>query len=366
MLDHPHAGTGAATKADPPAHVDPLTIDLRDGWQLAATGASRDAPPPPDAGPDASASMEPSLDVRLPADVHGVLRDAGRIADPYVGLNEDAARGVSERGWTLSRTFTLEAVPPRATLRLDRVDCHAELRVNGAHVLSPRNAFHPWTADVAEHLREGANTIEIDLLSPVEEGARLQAEQPYRVPHLAKICPIPNGNMLRKPQCDFGWDWAPALAPMGVYGTVALTGPQGWIEPPVIAQSHAKGRVEVRVAGTVAGRAPLGREDGGDGKGREDGGERVEAVLLAPDGTRAAEAVGALDAAGRYALALDVADPALWWPNGSGAQPLGILRMVAMLSALGDVPAGWFHGAFAAVAALLALTALAAPAGGSR
>ena len=29
-------------------------------------------------------------------------------------------------------------------------------------------------------------------------------------------------NFIRKPASDFGWDWGPAFAPAGIYGTVEI------------------------------------------------------------------------------------------------------------------------------------------------
>ena len=292
---HAHAARDAVPAGR--AVGTPPEVDLRGAWRLADERGEHD------------------LILDLPGDVHGALREAGVIADPYVGLGEGAARWVSERGWTLARAFELDAVPDAATLVLDRVDCHAEVRVNGTAVLSPRNAFRPWSASLAGLLREGSNEIAIDLLSPVAEGARLQAAQPYPVPHLARNCPIPNGNMLRKPQCDFGWDWAPALAPMGVYGRVAILGPAGEIAAPAITQDHEAGRVTVRIQGEVTGRLAPGPEA-----------EEVVATLLSPDGEPVARAAGPL-VDGGYALALSVEDPALWWPLGHGAQPLHTLEL---------------------------------------
>ena len=31
-----------------------------------------------------------------------------------------------------------------------------------------------------------------------------------------------NMNFVRKPQCDFGWDWGPCFAPAGIFGKVEL------------------------------------------------------------------------------------------------------------------------------------------------
>ena len=87
-----------------------------------------------------------------------------------------------------------------------------------------------YRPDVPTPLVPGENRIEIaaPLRHPPRPNA-LQAAQPFPVPYHAGNCPIPNGNMLRKPQCDFGWDWNIALAPVGVYGRIGLVGPEGAI-----------------------------------------------------------------------------------------------------------------------------------------
>ncbi len=63
-------------------------------------------------------------------------------------------------------------------------------------------------------------------------------------------CPIPNGNMLRKPQCHFGWDWNIAIAPFGLYGTIRLVQAPLALPDHVIVRQHHGGdgvRVDVEV-----------------------------------------------------------------------------------------------------------------------
>ena len=64
--------------------------------------------------------------------------------------------------------------------------------------------------------------MSITFRSPAIEAAKRQAAQRYFVPFSANNTPIHNGNMLRKPACDFGWDWNIALAAFGVYGDFRL------------------------------------------------------------------------------------------------------------------------------------------------
>ena len=103
----------------------------------------------------------------------------------------------------------------------------AEVRINGHFVIAHATAFRDLVVPIADAVVPGENRIEILLRSATREANALQAAQPFPVPYHAGNCPIPNGNMLRKPQCDFGWDWNLALAPVGVYGRIGIVGPEG-------------------------------------------------------------------------------------------------------------------------------------------
>ena len=74
---------------------------------------------------------------------------------------------------------------------------------------------------IAVAKKPGENAVEITFRSPVREAARRQEAQPFFVP-FTKNYPVPNGNMLRKVQADFGWDWNIALTPFGLDGDIRL------------------------------------------------------------------------------------------------------------------------------------------------
>ncbi|MEL6426165.1 MAG: glycoside hydrolase family 2 protein, partial [Pseudomonadota bacterium] len=178
------------------------TLDLSGGWDL------RD-----DRGDHA-------LEISFPDDIISALHRAERIPDPYWGRNEYGLRWIAERDWIARRSFDLPTGDVR--LRLSGLDTVAEVRVNGSVVLEAANAFRRFDVDLSGVAQPGSNMIEIRFASNVAEAARKQEAQPFFVPYHAENCPIPNGNMLRKPQCDFGWDWNIALAPCGLYGAIEI------------------------------------------------------------------------------------------------------------------------------------------------
>ncbi|MFT3972388.1 MAG: glycoside hydrolase family 2 protein [Amaricoccus sp.] len=232
--------------------------------------------------------------IHLPGDVHSALLAAGIIPDPYVGRNETAVRWVADRDWHLTRTFEHGGGP--ATLVIDTLDTVAEVWANGELVLTSRSAFEPIAQEIGAALVTGTNTIEIVLRSAPRAANALAAAQPYPVPYSASNCPIPNGNMLRKPQCDFGWDWGIALSPLGAYGRIGLVGAEGEIAVLGIEQVHDQGVATVEVTAELRGAAGPARW-------------RV---------TLCGESVDGDTEDGLIVARLTVRDPVLWWPNGLG------------------------------------------------
>ncbi len=265
-------------------------LDLAGSWTLADPAGEFTAP------------------MRLPGDVHSALLAAGLIPDPYGGRNEYAVRWVAERDWTLTRSFE-ESGGPRL-LVVGGLDPGAEVRLNGTAVLTSPSAFREQTANV--ETRPGENRIDIVLRSNPRLADALQAAQPFPIPYSASNCPIPNGNMLRRPQCDFGWDWNIALAPAGLAGGIHLVGPEGEIAAPLIRQTHADGSVLVELDVWLRG-------------------VRATEIdwQLALCGVDTSGRATVADGQARIRATLTVENPALWWPNGLGDQPLHDLTLRA-------------------------------------
>ncbi len=235
----------------------------------------------------------------LPGDSITALQAAGVIPDPYWGRNELLVRWVADRDWQAERRFDHDG--SAADLVIDGLDTVAEVAINGVPVLSAANSFRRWRVD-AGALRTGENTITITFRSATRAADALQAAMPFPIPYAAQNCPIPNGNMLRKVACDFGWDWNLAVAPFGLYGRIALEPKGDRIEDVLVTQRHGDTtRVMVEVHTTA---------------------QEVVATLCE-------EKASAKTESGVARLEFEICNPDLWWPAGLGPQNLHLLSVTA-------------------------------------
>ena len=245
----------------------------------------------------------------MPGDVHSALIAAGHIPHPYKGKNELEVRWVADEVWVARRVFHLDAVQDgEYHLDTDYLDTIADVSVNGVHVLHAENCFQRYSLDVTRALKSGENVVEVTFHSNTKAANEKQAAQPFFIPYSVDNNPIPNGNMLRKPQCHFGWDWNLAIVPFGLCGDFKLVRVDAvHIDSITVDQDHMDdGSVEVFVGVVVAG-----LQDSGD----------VEYEYFF-DGQRQTSRVsnskGWQTDTGRFV----VKNPKFWWPAGQGEQHL--------------------------------------------
>lgn len=226
----------------------------------------------------------------LPGDGITALHRAGLIPDPYFGRNEYDLRWICWRDWVARRQFTVTRTD--LVLVVSMLDTVAEIAVNGRVVHLSDSMFRSYRIDLSDALRLGENEIAITFRSPQVEAAKRQAAQPYFVPFSANNTPIHNGNMLRKPSCDFGWDWNIALATFGLYGDFYLEPKTAHrISDLRISQTHGAGYVEVTV--TAIGAVGDVRFD-----------------------------LCGVSVTAQNSATLRLENPSLWWPAGAGDQVL--------------------------------------------
>lgn len=277
---------------------------LSDGWRLKQRDGAY-------ALADDFATTDGWIPASAPGTVHQDLMAAGRIPDPFVGLNEDEVQWAGEADWLYRCAFELPddfAGAETIDLCCDGLDTFATIWLNGTEALRSDNMFVPRRVPAKHLLRTGRNELRILFEPALRRGREREAA------HGALA--VWNGDAsrvyVRKAQYHYGWDWGPCLLTAGPWRVVRLEAYTARIAalycPVDVAAdlSSATLPVEVTLAGDTS-EAALRFEL------IDPAGTRVDSVTLPAEG-----------GTGSHSFELDA--PELWWPRGYGQQALYTLH----------------------------------------
>ncbi|KAJ1020680.1 hypothetical protein NDA16_004072 [Ustilago loliicola] len=220
------------------------------------------------------------IDALFPSLAHLDLLRAGIIQEPSIGLNEGLYRWIiDEPTWTYSADLTpilnqILAAEPTQTqeywLYFEGLDTIADIYIAGELINSTKNQ-HLWHAfPVSSQLvfSQGASNKNITLVlhNPndyaAEQARRFDPGYPTQVqsPTRSRAADYeyPDRIFIRKQQSDFGWDWGPALVPVGPHKPAWLI----TLPTPVDEKDHieaGQGHAELRdTAETEVGKVNTG------------------------------------------------------------------------------------------------------------
>jgi beta-mannosidase len=253
----------------------------------------------------------------VPGCVHSDLRREEKIPDPFWGVNETQLQWIEERDWEYRLTFTAPEelfTEEEIDLVADGLDTVATVRLNGREIGRSENMFVRQRWSVKSALRRGKNEL------TVRFDSAMNYIRTHRLEHEPREFndPIGRSQVIRKQQCQFGWDWGPRFVTAGIWRDLRL---EGWtgnrLECVRVRQRHADGRVTLLLSPELA---------------REESRSSCRWRL----------SLGTLRVAEGSGPEIHVEHPQLWWPNGHGAQPLYTLE-VEVLSADGDAVGHWIQ-----------------------
>ncbi|MFK3648731.1 glycosyl hydrolase 2 galactose-binding domain-containing protein [Lysobacter enzymogenes] len=286
---------------------------LHQGWQF------RLLPDDPEAAAHRDATQWHGA--RVPGHVHTDLFAAGLIVDPYVGAAEAQLQWIGLAGWEYRTSFDVDAATlarTRNELVFDGLDTYATVYLNGRELLRADNFFRTWRVPVDGRLRERGNELRVVFESPIRKLLPRVLAMPNKIagnypsPYGDEPKDAMTGNFARKPGYHYGWDWGPRYVTAGVWRGVRL---ESWdrariadlhVQPHSVSRERALGEVAVEVESAAAGTATL------------------EIEYAGPDGRpgKLQQPVKLQAGSNRYALALAIERPRLWYPVGYGEQAL--------------------------------------------
>ncbi len=239
----------------------------------------------------------------VPGEVHTDLMGAGTIPDVFDGDNEAAFAWIGRTDWTYRARFAWEPGDgARHELVAEGLDTIATVSLNGTELGRTANQHRSHRFDVTDVLVTGENELVIEFAAPVDAAERMSQELGPR-PHVNRH-PF---NGIRKMASNYGWDWGPDVATVGIWRPIRI---ESWSD--------------VRIASV----RPLATLDGD--RGVLDA--HVDLAWTDAPGIAAATVtvqvggctVAAIVPAGCTSVLVTavVDDVDRWWPRGHGAQPL--------------------------------------------
>jgi beta-mannosidase len=263
---------------------------LHDGWQAWATDAPKTQWP-----------------VNVPGTLMADLAGQGVVPDWFYADREAEALPWLERDYVYSCEFRSPADAPAGLhwfLECDGLDTLATIRLDGREIGRAANQHRRHRFALPTLDPDEPHRLEIEFASAMKWITEQHRQNPLPGVGTTYL----GYQHLRKAHCHFGWDWGIKLPDLGIWRNLALTAHRdGRIDDLIVVQHHRDGRVDISATAVV--------------ERFTDARMGVSLTLRGPDG-RVFRADAAVSADGRAEATLTVPDPALWWPNGYGAQPL--------------------------------------------
>jgi len=170
----------------------------------------------------------PGKKVWIEVGTHGSIQEQlinqKLLPDPFYGKNELLFNWIENHQWVYKSEFTInESQLIQSSIRLcaPSVDTYASVYINNQLILKTSNAFLPYEVELKKHVNLGINSIRVVFTPPVMYHDKIEPKQ--------FLYPAPNDNgrkmvapLTRKPQYQFGWDWALRMNTLGFLKPVTI------------------------------------------------------------------------------------------------------------------------------------------------
>ena len=172
----------------------------------------------------ANVKLPSKMTMKFPGDIHSTLLRNKCIPDPYYRKNELEVQWVGRTDWQAETTFSVDEsfLKGRQFIELEDADTFVRVFVNKKEAGLCENFFRKWRFEITDYLKKGTNTLRLVF----ESAERHACEKAETLTHPAP-CSVydiysPHRNLVRKTQCNAGWDWGICLMVCGVYKPIKL------------------------------------------------------------------------------------------------------------------------------------------------
>ena len=232
----------------------------------------------------------------VPGGVHYDLYRAGQLAHPYKDMNSLTAEWVENRWWVYRTTFTpppYEANWHKTELIFKGLDYEAIILINNKNAATHKGMFTPLTVDITEECRKGGPIS----LTIVFKG----------IPDEIGQTGYTSLTKTQKARFTYKWDFATRLVNIGVWRDIVFKAHEALSFSDIyLTTDYDEPSGIINVSGKI-----IAHEDGHEPK------VRISATL---SGDTVLDET--FTASKEFFRRFTLEAPSLWYPNGSGRQPI--------------------------------------------
>lgn len=150
--------------------------------------------------------------------IQEALIQTGELPDPFIGTNEGKFGWIEEHEWEFRSLFFLsdtQLTSDFVELIFPSIDTYAKVYLNDSLILKTDNAFVPHSVQIGHIANNGLNELTVVFTPPVIFHKNKLEDVGYQLPAPNDVHEVAIAPYTRKPQYQFGWDWALRMNTIG-------------------------------------------------------------------------------------------------------------------------------------------------------
>ncbi len=229
------------------------------------------------------------------------LIENGELPDPFYGENEREFSWIEQYNWIFESDLKVEAKDLEhdfLELEFPSIDTYATIYINDSLLTRTENAFYTHRFQVKNYLKAGKNKIKMVFIPPVIYHKAAYDKRKSQLPAPNDVGEIAVASMSRKPQYQFGWDWALRMNTIGFWKPAELK----------VYNDNRLVQAKIETKNIVDHQAELQLDLFFSVENQQE--YVVKSELFGEFKVKSK--------AGRVSLPLSLQNPELWWPRGHG------------------------------------------------
>lgn len=142
----------------------------------------------------------------------------GTLPNPFYGDNEKKFAWIEQQNWEMRSTIDLtaeEVASDHLELHFPNIDLFAKVYVNEVLLYEAGNFFHPHSIKLKFKVKVGLNSVKVMFTPPILYHKERYQKEAFHYPAPNDVNEIKIAPLTRKPQYQFGWDWALRMNTIG-------------------------------------------------------------------------------------------------------------------------------------------------------